>query len=247
VPRTLLLIFAHPDDETFLTGGVACRYASEGDRVVLVTATRGESGKTGDPPVCTPEDLPAVREGELRRAADLLGIADVHLLGYRDRELASAPPEQIREQLVGLIRSTRPQVVVSFDPNGGNLHPDHIAISRFAVDAVTAAADPRWFPSSGPAHATGRLLWVPGRRPWLLARDGDLRTTPGVDFAIDVRAWSDRKAAALRAHATQHQSVAKHFLTPSDGARLLALELFRQALGPTPARRPLDDLFDGLA
>lgn len=244
--RTLLLIFAHPDDETLLTGGTACKHASEGGRVVLATATRGESGKPGDPPLCTPDELPVVREGELRRAAELLGIAELHLLGYRDRDLASAPPDRIREQLVSLIRACRPQVVVSFDPNGGNLHPDHVAISRFAIDAVTAAADRRWCPSSGPAHAVDRLVWVPGRRPWLLARDGDPDSSPGLDFAIDVRAWIGRKAAALRAHATQHQSVERHFLAQPDCDRLLGTEVFRQALGPALVRRPLTDLFDGL-
>lgn len=244
--RTLLLLFAHPDDETFLTGGVACRYASEGVRVVLATATLGESGKTGDPPVCTRDVLPAARERELRAAAALLGIAQVHLLGYRDRELASAPPDVIREQLVGLVRAWRPQVVVSFDPNGGNLHPDHVAISRFATDALVAAADPRWYPTSGPAHQVARLAWVPGRRPWQLVREADLAAQPGIDFVIDVSAWRDRKAAALRAHATQHQSAERNFFGQLDCDRLLGVELFRQAFGPRLARRPLDDLFGGL-
>ena len=74
--RTLLFVFAHPDDETFLTGGVASKYTDEGVRVVLASATRGESGKVGDPPVCSREELPAVREEELRRAAAILGIAE---------------------------------------------------------------------------------------------------------------------------------------------------------------------------
>jgi LmbE family N-acetylglucosaminyl deacetylase len=244
--RTLLLIFAHPDDETFLTGGSACKYADAGARVVLVTATRGELGKVGEPPLGTREELPAVREGELRRAAAILGIAEIHLLGYRDRELAAAPPEQIREQLVSLIRRYRPAVVVSFDPNGGNLHPDHIAISRFAADAVSAAADPRWLPSAGVPHSTGRLVWPTGRGPWRLVREPDLAAHPGVDFLIDVSAWRNQKAAALRAHATQHESADRNFFSQPDCGRLLSVEVFRQASGPRPSRRPLDDLFDGL-
>ena len=119
--RTLLLIFAHPDDETFLTGGTACRYSDAGVRVILATATRGESGKSGEPPLCTLEELPAVREAELRRAAAILGIGEIHLLGHHDRELATAPPDRVREQLVSVIRACRPAVVVSFDPHGGNL------------------------------------------------------------------------------------------------------------------------------
>jgi LmbE family N-acetylglucosaminyl deacetylase len=244
--RTLLLIFAHPDDETFLAGGTVCKYTEEGVRVVLVTATRGESGKVGDPPRCTREELPAVREGELRRAAVILGIAEVHLLDYRDRELAAAPPERIREELVTLVRRCRPSVVVSFNPDGGNLHADHVAISRFAADAVSAAADGRWYPASGPPHAAARFVWSTGRHPWQLAREADIASHPGADFVIDVGAWRDRKAAALRAHATQHQSADRNFFSQPDCDRLLGLEVFRQAAGPCLSRRPLHDLFDGL-
>lgn len=244
--RTLLLIFAHPDDETFLTGGVACRYSSEGTRVVLATATRGESGKTGDPPQCTRDELPQVREAELRRAAAILGIAELHLLGYRDRDLAAAPPEAVREQLVSLIRRSRPSVVVTFDPHGANLHPDHVAISRFTTDAVVAATDSRFVPSAGPSHVVERLLWTPGRHPWQLIREPDIAACPGVDFVIDVSRWRDRKAAALGAHATQHQSVERNFNSQPDGERLLGVEVFRQAMGPALGRRPLADLFDGI-
>ena len=244
--RTLLLIFAHPDDETFLTGGTACRYAGEGVRVVLVSATRGESGKAGDPPLCSPEELPAFREQEMRRAAAILGIDEVHLLGYHDRELAAAPPEQIREQLVTIIRGCQPSVVVSFDPNGGNAHPDHIAISRFTADAVSAAADPRWLPSAGLPHSTGRVVWPTGRGPWRLVREPDTAAHPGVDFMIDVSACRERKAAALRVHATQHQSADRNFFSQPDRDRLLSVEFYRQALGPRLTQRPLQDLFDGL-
>jgi LmbE family N-acetylglucosaminyl deacetylase len=244
--RTLLLIFAHPDDETFLAGGLACRYSGEGTRVVLATATRGESGKAGEPPLCTREELPQVREAELRRAAAILGIAEIHLLGYRDREFAAAPLDAVREQLVAIIRGCRPGVVVSFDPHGANLHPDHVAISRFASDAVAAAADPRFVPGAGPPHAVDRLVWTPGRHPWQLVREPDIAACPGVDFVIDVSAWRERKTAALRAHATQHKSVERNFTTQPDCERLLGIEAFRQAIGPALTRRPTGDLFDGL-
>jgi N-acetylglucosamine malate deacetylase 2 len=244
--RTLLLIFAHPDDETFLTGGSVCKYAEAGTRVVLATATRGESGKPGVPALCSTEDLPATRERELRQAAAILGIADLHLLGYRDRDLGAAPPDEIRNHLVALIRRERPQVVVSFDPNGGNLHPDHIAISRFAGDAVTAAGDPRWYPGGPPAYEVPRFVWVPGRRPWQLVREANLAACPGIDFVIDVGAYAGRKLEALRTHATQHQSVERNFLSQPDRDRLLGIEVYRQALGPRLLSRPAADLFDGL-
>src|SRR5512133_1638373 len=113
--RSLLFVFAHPDDETFLAAGIACLYRERGVRLALATATLGEAGKCGDPPVCRPDELPAVRERELRAAADLLGLGAPALLGYRDRELANAPPMEMREKLVTVIRRHRPQVVVTFD------------------------------------------------------------------------------------------------------------------------------------
>src|SRR5437764_1210516 len=97
-PR-LLLIFAHPDDESFVAAGLSRRYADLGAHIALVTATRGEAGSRGDPALCTEQELPAWREAELRDAAALLGISDVHLLGYRDQHLAEAPAAAIRHQL----------------------------------------------------------------------------------------------------------------------------------------------------
>ena len=81
--RSLLFIFAHPDDESFSAAGTASRYAEEGARLTLVTATRGDKGKCGDPPVCRPEKLARVREEELREAARVIGIPDVRVLDYR--------------------------------------------------------------------------------------------------------------------------------------------------------------------
>jgi LmbE family N-acetylglucosaminyl deacetylase len=243
--RSLFLSFAHPDDESFLAGGISARYSSQGARVVLATATLGELGKTGNPPVCPPEELAAVREAELRAAAAILGIHEIHLLGYRDRELASAPADRIREQLVCLLRSSRPAVVLTFDPHGANTHPDHIAISRFTTDAVAAAADHRWFPEAGEPHQIARLVWVPGRRPWEWLRDPDLERRGGADFVIDIAAWRERKLEALRVHRTQRASVERNFLAHADRDRLLGAEVFRLGWGPI-ARRPLGDLFEGL-
>src|SRR5437868_15019828 len=89
-PATLLAVFAHPDDESYLCGGTLARYAAAGVRVVLVCATRGEAGEIADPAVATADTLPAAREVELRVAADLLGIAEVHLPDYRDGALMDA-------------------------------------------------------------------------------------------------------------------------------------------------------------
>jgi LmbE family N-acetylglucosaminyl deacetylase len=242
MPR-LLLVFAHPDDESVFAAGAAAKCVEAGGRVALCTATPGERGRRGEPPVCGADDLGRVRQQEWLAACTELGIGTLRMLGYQDRSLAVAPSGTIRRQLVEVIRAVRPQVVVTFDPNGSNLHPDHVAISRFAADAVAAAADPRWFPDLGAAHAVTRVVWTLYVRPWELLRLGDPSGEPGVDFVVDVRPWSARKAAALRAHRSQHLGMDRIYFSKPDVDRLLGVELFRLASGPAPAGRPADDLF----
>jgi LmbE family N-acetylglucosaminyl deacetylase len=247
VAATLLFSFAHPDDESFSGAGLACWCQARGIRVVLVCATRGEAGQAGDAAVSgAPADVGAAREVELHHAAAAVGIADVHLLGYRDRELAAADPSAIRYQLVAQLRGYRPAVVATFDPDGFNRHVDHLAISRFTSDAVAAAADPRWFPDLGPPHTVARLLWTPPLGPWDSARSKDLRAEAGADFIIDITPWRDRKIAALRAHRTQHRSIDAHFFNQPDADRILAIEVYRQGFGPPIARRPSADPFEGI-
>lgn len=244
--RTLLFSFAHPDDESFSGAGLAGWCLSRGIRVVLVCATRGEAGKSGDPRISgAPADLGQVRERELLEAARVIGIQHVHLLDYRDRELGDADPAVIRRQLVARLREYRPQVVATFDPNGFNKHPDHLAISRFSVDAVAAAADARWFPELGAPHIVQRMLWTPPFGPWDAARSTNLHTQPGADFVIDITPWREQKAAALRAHRTQHQSIETYFFNQPDLDRILAVEVYRQAFGPALAARPSADPFEG--
>ena len=244
--RAILFVFAHPDDESFSGAGTAMTYAAAGVRVVLVTATRGERGKTGDPAICKPEDLPRWREQELRTAAAVIGFDELHLLGYRDRELADAAPEEVRQTLVRIVRSVKPAVVLTFDPNGFNVHPDHVAISRFTSDAIAAAADPRWFGDCGEPHVVPRLLWTPTIPPWEAARLDRLDRHPSVDFLIDVTRWQERRIAALRAHRSQHISIDKYFFNQPDLGRVLGTEIWRQGWGPRLERRPEADLFAGI-
>lgn len=242
----LLLIFAHPDDEAVFAAGTACRVVASGGRVGLCTATLGDRGKVGQPAVCAPADLPRVRQRELLESAGIMGVSTLRVLGYGDRALSVAPPDTIRRQLVEVIRAFRPQVVVTFDPNGSNLHPDHVAISRFAGDAVAAAGDPRWFDDLGPAWMIQRLIWTLPVRPWRLLSTAAPEREPGVDFAVDVSAWTAEKARALRAHRTQHLNLDRIFFSKPGYERLLATELFRQAWGPGLRDRPSPDLFEGL-
>src|SRR5688500_9438098 len=223
-----LFIYAHPDDETFGAAGTICMLRANGRRVVLACATLGDKGKCGDPALCEPHELSATREREPLDSACVLEISEIHLLGYKDKELAAAPPDEIRRKLVGLIRAEKPTEVFTFDPNGFNVHPDHVAISRFTTDAVAAAADARWYPELGDAHAVATLWWTTPLEPWEEAR-GNPGERPGVDLVLDVSQWADKKEAALRAHRTQHKSVEHHFLSKPNLKQILGVETWRKA------------------
>jgi LmbE family N-acetylglucosaminyl deacetylase len=245
--RSILFSFAHPDDESFSGAGLAAWCLERGIGVALVCATRGEAGKAGHPAISgAPVDLARAREAELREAARIIGITHVHLLDYRDRELSNAPPADIRRQLVTIVRQCRPDVVLTFDANGFNEHPDHIAISRFTTDALAAAADPRWAPEAGAAHEVRRLIWTPPIPPWEAVSKENLSAEPGIDFVIDISPWRERKAAALRAHRTQHLSIDRHFLSKPNLNDILSIESYRQAWGPPLEVRPVGDVFQGL-
>jgi LmbE family N-acetylglucosaminyl deacetylase len=233
----LLFILAHPDDETLFAGTIA-KYTAAGVPAALVCATRGERGATAD--LCSIEELPRVREGEVRAAAEIIGIHPTELLPYEDQKLNSVAPEEMRRQLVAVIRRERPRVVVTFDPNGANQHQDHMAISRFAADAVSCAADPRWYPEAGDAHSVRRLLWPPPLAPFKLAGAGDLPNQPGIDFLIDITPFRERKEAAIRAHRTQLPGLRRLYFE-SDFP--MSVEAFRLGWGPRPERRPARDLF----
>lgn len=141
--RSLMAILAHPDDETLGLGSTLAKYAAEGARVALLTATRGERG-WHDVPAHDPglEGMARLREQELRCAARALGIHEAHFLDYVDGELDQAPASQVIAKIVDHVRRVRPQVVITFAPDGAYGHPDHIAISQFATAALVAAADP---------------------------------------------------------------------------------------------------------
>ena len=212
-----------------------------GDSVAVVCATRGQRGATAD--VCSVEELPQVRETELRTALRLLNVNDLEFYPYQDKQLGEVPVDDIRPRLVASIRRTRPDVVLTFDPHGGNLHPDHVAISRFVSDALSAAADARWFPESGPPHTVDRLLWQPPVPLFQLPEGTDLSAEPGFDFLVDVGPWSESKVAAMRAHRTQVRSLSRIFFDNPHFTRLKTVEVFRLAWGRRPATSPAPDIF----
>jgi LmbE family N-acetylglucosaminyl deacetylase len=145
--RTLLAVFAHPDDESFGPGGTLAKYAAEGVAVHLICATRGEAGESDTTDPGAYEDLACRREQELRCATSILGVRELHLFDYRDsgmagavanqhpRALVQADPDVLAGEVGDLMLRLRPQAVVTFDPFGGYGHPDHIAMHRATVAA----------------------------------------------------------------------------------------------------------------
>lgn len=152
----MLAVLAHPDDESLGFGRAFARYAAEGIETHLVTATRGDRGRyhglpPGDPGHPGAEELARIRDAELRAAAAVLGIRSLSLLGYGDGALDQVNAMEAIGRIAAHIRRTRPQVVLTFGPDGGYGHPDHIAISQFATAAIVVAADARRELSDEPA------------------------------------------------------------------------------------------------
>lgn len=150
--KSLLVVLAHPDDETFGTGGTLALYAQQGVSVHLVCATRGEVGEMDPKYLVGFNSVAERREAELKCAAGHLGLSSVNFLGYRDSgmpgspdnqhpdALAAQPEEEVAARVAVYIRRLKPQVVITFDPIGGYRHPDHIAIQRATVRALNLAA-----------------------------------------------------------------------------------------------------------
>src|SRR5205807_1125194 len=137
----LMCILAHPDDESLGNGGILAKYAAEEIETYLVTATRGERGWFGNKSDYPgPQTLGKIREAELLAAARVLGIGHVDFLDYLDGDLDQAPPAEVIAKIVGQVRRVKPDVVVTFGPDGAYGHPDHIAICQFTTAAIVEAA-----------------------------------------------------------------------------------------------------------
>src|SRR6266702_5410573 len=148
-PMRILGVFAHPDDESFCAGGTLARYVASGAEVMVVSATRGEAGQIRSAGVATRRTLGQVREQELYLACQRLGVQHAVCLDYSDGRLQEVDQDVLLGEIGAIIRSFRPEVVITFGPDGGYGHPDHIAIS-----AATTAA---WVRSGGGHHAPSQL------------------------------------------------------------------------------------------
>lgn len=195
----LLAIFAHPDDESFRCGGTLALLARRSVRVHVLTATRGETGSCGDPPLCRADELPAVRERELRDACAALDIEPPRFLDYLDGTLAGVDEEEATDQVMAAIRELRPQVLLTWPPDGLSGHRDHVAVSRWTSRAFQRAS------SLGlDAPAVLYHLAVPRSVAKALGLS-HLHDVPDeqVSLTVDVTPVWEQKLAAIHCHRTQ--------------------------------------------
>jgi LmbE family N-acetylglucosaminyl deacetylase len=193
----LLAVFAHPDDETFRPGGTLALLAQRGVKVHVLTLTHGEAGSCGEPALCTPEELPIVREHELRCACAALGIQPPRLLDYSDSYLMEADPERVVAEILVVVRQVHPQVLLSFGPDGLSGHADHILVGQWADEVFRHSEDiaARYTPAVPQSLAT--LLGMKQVRPV---------PDEKIALSVDVTSIWERKLAAMRCHATQWSS-----------------------------------------
>ncbi|MGW5613381.1 N-acetyl-1-D-myo-inositol-2-amino-2-deoxy-alpha-D-glucopyranoside deacetylase [Streptomyces sp. NPDC003877] len=276
--RRLLLVHAHPDDESINNGATMARYAAEGAHVTLVTCTLGERGEVIPPELAhlTGAALGQHRRSELAAAMSRLGVRDVRLLGgagrYSDSGMMGLPDnddpacfwqadvDEAAARLVEVIHEVRPQVLVTYDDNGGYGHPDHIQAHRVAMRAAELAAGTGWripkvywnrVPRPVVEEAFARLREdLPGT-PFTKAAAVD--DVPGVvpeeriTTVIDGTAHAAAKAAAMRAHATQITVAEPYFVLSNELAQpILTTEYYELVHGERGAGERETDLFAGI-
>ena len=204
-PFTLLGVWAHPDDETYLSAALMRRFVASGGHVVLICATRGELGT--DDPQLDPRRLAAQRERELRTAMAHLGVHDVWVLGHPDGACADVDDVDVVPALTDAMRAVQPDLVVTFGPDGITNHPDHRAVSRWTTLAWLGAGERR----------SGRLLYATMTRSFVerhrreyseipLTVEGPPIWTPEDEIALRIEPDADERAhkrAALRSHDSQ--------------------------------------------
>jgi LmbE family N-acetylglucosaminyl deacetylase len=263
----LLAIFAHPDDESMGMGATLAKYSAEGVETSLVCATRGERGWFG------PEEqnpglsaLGQLREGELRRAVDTLGMRELHFLDYVDGELDGANPAEVIGKIVTHIRAIKPQVIVTFPPDGNYGHPDHIAIGQFTQAAIICAADASYKDvRSLPAHRVSKLYYMVDAESFInfiapfmgdmsFSVDDQVRGEVAwkewmVTTRIDMSAYCVTAFRAVLCHKSQLSTIGALAELPEEmAAQVLALQgtFFRAFSLVNGGRKVETDLFKGL-
>jgi len=262
----LMCVLAHPDDESLATGGVLASCAAEGLTTYLLTATRGERGRFGDGTESPgPDVVGKAREAELLAAARELGISEVRFLDCPDGALEKVDRTAPIAKIAGHLRRVKPQVVITFGPEGAYGHPDHIAISQLTTAAIVCAADPLFGTQSalGAPHRVSKfyfIAWSPKKwaayetalRKLVFVVDGaERQATPWPDWAVTTvintsHVWPTVQRA-VSCHRTQMAIYKKLGELPEEHHRALwGTQEFYRVFSTVngPARE--SDLFEGL-
>ena len=220
--QKIMVVLAHPDDETFGCGGTLAHYAAAGVHMTLVTATKGEMGRRlGVPPSATRETLPLVREAETRAACDALGVHDLRFLGLRDKTVDYYEPAELAKPIAALIKEVDPDVLITFHEVFSG-HSDHCATGRAATLAHRQL---------GHRSRLYHLLWTNYEQQ--IAKVG---ASPEQVTIIDLDdAAIMAKVRALRAHRTQTELIKELWKDDTGKGRVSHREYFLQASG---AARP---------
>lgn len=236
--RSILAVFAHPDDESLACGGTLARLAAEGFQVIVVSATHGERGGLTD--TGRGEALGRARARELQEAANVLHVAEVLIGDHPDGSLRWSHIAEFHAELVTLIRRHRPAAVITFGEDGLYWHMDHVGVherTTAAVQSFGAEAPPLYYVTMRQGvmteivDAARQRGWVaPSRGFWSLAPEAFGLAARPATITLDVADWVPRKLAAILCHRSQMID-ARPFadLGEADARRLLGLEHFHRA------------------
>lgn len=253
--RTVLAVFAHPDDESLACGGTLARLADAGVKVVLLCASRGERGSISDPDLVPDGNLAAARTRELMDAAAALGIADVVIADHPDGDLRWAGVPELHDEIVALVERHAPAAVITFAEDGLYWHLDHIGVHERTYTAVGSFGDsapPLYYVTirqgimralADAAHGRGDA--APAASFWGIEPDAFGDAAAPATFTIDVRPWIRRKLSALRCHRTQIGPDNPLAWIDEELARdWLGIECFRRAQIAGRDESPLEQLGD---
>ncbi|MCU7725410.1 mycothiol conjugate amidase Mca [Actinoplanes sp. KI2] len=280
----LLAVHAHPDDESSKGAATMAKYVAEGAKVLVATCTGGERGSVLNPKMDRPEvlaDIANIRRAEMTKAREILGV-DQAWLGFVDSGLPEGDPlpplpegcfglqdpQEAAKPLIRLIREFRPQVMTTYDENGGYPHPDHIMCHKVSVAAFDAAGDPEKYPELGEPWQPLKLYYNSGwtRARMLALHEGMLSAGLESPYTEWLEKWSDRddrgdkittrvecgeyfhvRDDALRAHATQVDPDGFWFRIPLDlQQKVWPTEDFELARSLVDSPIPESDLFAGV-
>ena len=206
---TILGVWAHPDDETYLTAGLMARAVRNGSRVICVTATRGEGGSMDDEK-WPPETMGEVRTRELERGLQILGVDEHEWLDLPDVDMDTGLPDEGYARVRDLVAEVQPDTILSFGPDGMTDHAAHKDVSRWATTALREAGKP----GSRVLYATVTPEWaeefLPVWEPFNVFRPGTPPITPREELAIHYELPPDileMKVEAISAHESQVASI----------------------------------------